>query len=359
MAALSDLAQRFAIPVVAAPPAASVACRRPSLPSRLRPDAVLDEADAILVLECDVPWVPSLKAPRPRCQVDPSRRRPAVLRAIRFADFRAIWRSPARRRLALPKLGAAIDRHIANSAVDARRQRVAERRGSTARRLAKNPRDGRRRYARSTWPGSAHASPSAQARDAILVNEYTLMNEHCPIDSARLLFRVEPGRGARLGRRGGARRRSSPQPDRLVIATFGDGSHLFGNPVAVHHAAAVHDLPVLFVDHQQFDVGRGAAGDAARMYPHGEAMRSNKPPLIDLDELPAFEQICAASGRLRRAGRGSGSPAGRARTRAPCGHDRQASGASQRYLPRAMSPSSPFLSAVGHGAICQARDCAG
>src|SRR5580704_19101456 len=29
----------------------------------------LDDADAILVLECDVPWVPSLKAPRPDCQV--------------------------------------------------------------------------------------------------------------------------------------------------------------------------------------------------------------------------------------------------------------------------------------------------
>jgi acetolactate synthase-1/2/3 large subunit len=25
-------------------------------------------------------------------------------------------------------------------------------------------------------------------------------------------------------------------------------------------------------------------------------MRSNKPPLIDLDELPAFEAVCAAAG---------------------------------------------------------------
>jgi acetolactate synthase-1/2/3 large subunit len=32
------------------------------------------------------------------------------------------------------------------------------------------------------------------------------------------------------------------------------------------------------------------------MYPQGEAARSNKPPLIDLDELPAFEQVCAAAG---------------------------------------------------------------
>ena len=31
------------------------------------------------------------------------------------------------------------------------------------------------------------------------------------------------------------------------------------------------------------------------MYPDGEAAKSNKPPFIDLDDLPAFETICAAS----------------------------------------------------------------
>jgi acetolactate synthase I/II/III large subunit len=32
------------------------------------------------------------------------------------------------------------------------------------------------------------------------------------------------------------------------------------------------------------------------MYPDGEAAKSNNPPLIDLDNLPAFETICEASG---------------------------------------------------------------
>jgi acetolactate synthase I/II/III large subunit len=39
-------------------------------------------------------------------------------------------------------------------------------------------------------------------------------------------------------------------------------------------------------------VRRAALG----MYPAGEAARSNKPPLIDLDELPAFEEVCEAAG---------------------------------------------------------------
>ena len=91
VAALADLAVRFAIPVVQHRP------RHLSLaadhPCHLGYDATpyLDDADAILVLECDVPWVPSLKAPRPQCKS-------SILasircsRAIRFADFRATWR---------------------------------------------------------------------------------------------------------------------------------------------------------------------------------------------------------------------------------------------------------------------------
>ena len=197
----------------------------------------------------------------------------------------------------------------------------------------------------------------AKPEDAILVNEYTLMPEHCGSNLPGSYFGSSPASG--LGWGGGAALGAKlAAPDRLVIATLGDGSYLFGNPVALHHAAAAHDLPVLFVVMNNSMWGAVRRATSA-MYPQGEAMRSNKPPLIDLDELPAFEQVCAAAGRLWRAGRGPGSPAGCARTRAPCGHDRQASGASQRHLPRAMSPSSPVQSVVGHGAICQARHCAG
>jgi len=42
-------------------------------------------------------------------------------------------------------------------------------------------------------------------------------------------------------------------------------------------------------------VGRGAPRHIGHN-PQGEAARSNKPPLIDLDKLPAFEEVCAAAG---------------------------------------------------------------
>ena len=31
------------------------------------------------------------------------------------------------------------------------------------------------------------------------------------------------------------------------MAVVGDGAYMFSNPAAVHHASALHDLPVLFV----------------------------------------------------------------------------------------------------------------
>jgi acetolactate synthase-1/2/3 large subunit len=54
-------------------------------------------------------------------------------------------------------------------------------------------------------------------------------------------------------------------------------------------------LPVLYV------VINNAMWGAVRratlgMYPHGEAARSNAPPFIDLDDLPAFEKVCEAAG---------------------------------------------------------------
>jgi acetolactate synthase I/II/III large subunit len=292
VAALGDLAEHFAIPVVQHRP------RHLSLaadhPCHLGYDATpyLNHADAILVLECDVPWVPSLKAPRPQCKVVHLGVDPLFSRyPIRgFPCDLAVTAAPA---AALPELAAALDRHIARSAVDRRRVRVAG--------LVETQRSGWQKTRESSaslrpismaWASACIAR--AKPEDAILVNEYTLMPEHCGSNLPGSYFGSSPASG--LGWGGGAALGAKlAAPDRLVIATLGDGSHLFGNPVALHHAAAVHNLPVLFVIMNNSMWGAVRRATSA-MYPQGEAMRSNKPPLIDLDELPAFEQVCAAAG---------------------------------------------------------------
>jgi acetolactate synthase-1/2/3 large subunit len=70
---------------------------------------------------------------------------------------------------------------------------------------------------------------------------------------------------------------------------------MFSNPAAVHHASALHDLPVLFV---VMNNGRGGAGERSTlaMYPGGLAAKSNDPPFVQLHKLPAFEKICDSAG---------------------------------------------------------------
>jgi acetolactate synthase-1/2/3 large subunit len=196
-------------------------------------------------------------------------------------------------RLVLPALAAALTPLIDKAGVEARRKRIAERREAMRAGWCK---------AREEAKEMAPLSPVwvsaclAEARDpgSILVNEYTLLPEHCPSTRPGGFFGSSPAAGLGWGA-GAAVGVKLAEPDRQVIAVLGDGSYLFSNPVAVHHASAVHRLPVLFV------VVNNAMWGAVRratlgMYPQGEAARSNRPPFIDLEELPAFEQVCAAAG---------------------------------------------------------------
>jgi len=290
--ALADFAQRFAIPVVQHRP------RHLSLPAdhpcHLGYDAApyLANADAMLVIECDVPWIPSLLAPRPQCKVIHIGVDPLFSRyPIRGFPCDVVITGSAR--TTLPELGAALDRHIAPGTVTDRRRRLDQQRET----LHVDWRKTREAAAsmrpiHMAWASACIAE--VKSEEAILVNEYTLMPEHCEATRARTYFGSSTASG--LGWGGGAALGAKlASPDRLVIAVLGDGSHLFGNPVALHHASAVHQLPVLFVvmnNSMWGAVRRATLG----MYPQGEAARSNKPPLIDLDELPAFEQVCAAAG---------------------------------------------------------------
>jgi acetolactate synthase I/II/III large subunit len=239
-----------------------------------------------------VPWIPSLKAPRPECKVvhigvDP------LFSRYPIRGFPCDLAITAAAATALPELSAALDRHIAGSTASERRRRLGGQREALVAGWQKTRESvAAMRPIDMAWASACIAR--VKPEDAILVNEYTLMPEHCGSNRPGSYFGSSTASG--LGWGGGAALGAKlAAPDRLVIAVLGDGSHLFGNPVAVHHASAMHKLPVLFVvmnNSMWGAVRRATLG----MYPQGEAARSNNPPLIDLDELPAFEQVCAASG---------------------------------------------------------------
>ena len=83
-------------------------------------------------------------------------------------------------------------------------------------------------------------------------------------------------------------------PDRLVVATVGDGSHLFANPAACHHAAEALGLPVLVV---VMNNGLWNAVDKTTrlVYPDGFAARTNEMPLTSLRPAPDYAAIARAS----------------------------------------------------------------
>ncbi len=290
--ALADFAERFAVPVI------EHRQRHLSLPSDhpchlgYNPASLLGEADAILVIDCDVPWTPSRQAPSPDCRVihigvDPLYSRYPI------RGFTCDVAVTGATRLVLPRLGAALAPLVAEPAIAVRRRHIGERRERMHagwRKLRDEVRA--MRPIHPVWVSACLAA----ARDphSAIVNEYTLLPEHCPSTRPGSFFGSSPAAGLGWGA-GAALGVKLAQPERQVIAVLGDGSYLFANPVAVHHAAALHKLPVLFV------VVNNAMWGAVRratlgMYPKGEASRSNRPPFIDLDELPAFEEVCAAAG---------------------------------------------------------------
>jgi acetolactate synthase-1/2/3 large subunit len=290
VAALAAFAERFAIPVI------EHRQRHLSLsaehPCHLGydPAPFVREADAILVLEMDVPWVPSRVAPPEDCQVIHVGVDPLCAR-YPIRGFPCDVAIAGSARLVLPKLGAALK--VPEAEIAARRGTLAERREAQRAGWRRQ----REEVAKQTpihpaWV--SHCLSEARARHSILVNEYTLLNEHCGSTEPGGYYGSSPAAGLGWGA-GAALGVKLAKPGAQVIAILGDGSYIFSNPVAVHHASAMHRLPVLTV------VINNAMWGAVRratlgMYPDGEAAKSNKPPFIDLDDLPAFETVCEAAG---------------------------------------------------------------
>ncbi|WP_425101918.1 thiamine pyrophosphate-requiring protein [Tropicibacter sp. S64] len=84
------------------------------------------------------------------------------------------------------------------------------------------------------------------------------------------------------------------RPDRTVVATMGDGSYMFANPVACHQIAEALGLSmvVLVLNNTEWGAVRQSVLD---VYPEGHASRANTVPLTDLSPSPNFVKVAEAS----------------------------------------------------------------
>ncbi len=296
--AVTQIAERFAIPVV------TMGGRYASLPTShpmhfgYQPKALLEQADLVIVLECDVPWIPSLEGPPVGCRVVHISEDPAFS-GYPTRGFPVDLAIDASTAVALPLLQAALaEGGVASSVgVSARRTRLATQRSAqreawqAAEQAAASHKD-----IKPEWISRclSDALRKAAGDNAIMVNEYPLRQEHCDFERHGSFLGQSPagGLGWGLGAAIGVKLR---QPDRLVAVTLGDGAYMFDNPTACHWVSQVQKLPVLVVifNNQMYGAVRNST---AAMYREGASAANACTLLADLSPAPAFEMVAQASG---------------------------------------------------------------
>ena len=300
-ALLSAVANKFAIPVISHIPKRLCISTNDPMHLGFDPDPHLPDADLILLVDCDVPWIPIRAEPGPDAKVVHLGVDPLYSR-YPMRTFRADLIVNGNTTKALEMLLTAFDTMDRAGDVTWRQaaQKIETRRSDIAKRREawRNAED--RSYERKV--GDVPINPavvtrainSIKADDSIVISELGVVIEHLTMTQPGTYFSASTAGGLGWGL-GAALGAKLAAPDKLVIATIGDGSYMLGNPTPAHFVARAYDLPILFV------VFNNAAWVAVMkatevMYPNGYSSQSNRMPLTQLQPSPAFEKVIEASG---------------------------------------------------------------
>ncbi|MEE8305212.1 MAG: thiamine pyrophosphate-requiring protein [Candidatus Tectomicrobia bacterium] len=291
---LVALAESFAIPVVEFNRRHLCFPTNHPLHLGFAPDPFLDTADVVLAIDSDVPWFPSVKNPPEDGKVihmglDPS------YSSYPIRSFPCDLAIRADSSVAVPQLTDALASH---------RQRAQDRIAARFEHL-KAIHEQQRAAWREALEGVRDDSPldpqwvshcidEIKDDDTIIVNEYDLIPTQADFTKPGTIFGNSPagGLGWGLGASLGAKLAA---PDKLVIATLGDGSYMFGNPTPCHFVSQAQGLPTLTVvfNNRVYNAVRRAN---LGMYPNGWAAKTNNFPLSELEPSPNFEVLVTASG---------------------------------------------------------------
>jgi acetolactate synthase-1/2/3 large subunit len=288
VAKLAALAERFAIPVFErkhhymSMPANS--------PMHLghNPEGYFDTADLIVVLEADVPWVPKHKAPRQETRIihigaDP------IFQNYPLRGFPCDLAISGVLGSTLPALTEALAAREkgASSGIEKRRKRLAEAREKSTARIAGNLE--RIKSASPIHPGWInHCINRVKGDDGIVVKEALTPSEHLNFTKPGTFFSLGQGGalgwglGTALGMKAGA-------SDKLVICAVGDGSYMFGNPIAAHYVGKAEKLPTLTVIYNN-EMWNAVRRNTRDVYPDGYAARSNREPLTYFEPGTHYEK---------------------------------------------------------------------
>jgi acetolactate synthase-1/2/3 large subunit len=287
-AALAALAEEFAIGVVQYRPRYMAISTEHPMHLGWDPHAALKEADLVLVVDCDVPWIPRQGGPRDEAKIVHLGPDPLFAR-YPMRSFRTDLAIAGRVAPTLAKLRELAARHAPSAKALATRRDAIAAQSATLRAKGRGAGGG----ALTAQFASAGLN-AALGEDALIVNEYPLALEEMTIRAPGRYYGTPPSGGLGWGL-GAALGAKLAAPDRTVVCTLGDGSYMFGNPTPGHFVSQARGLPVLFV---VFNNARWAAVHRATLadYPQGYAAQAASPPFAALEPSPRFEHVIRASG---------------------------------------------------------------
>jgi acetolactate synthase I/II/III large subunit len=283
--ALAQLAETFAIPVIHYRPRYLALSTEHPLAAGWDPHAALEDADVILCVDCDVPWIPAQSNPRPGASVIHIGPDPLFAR-YPLRGFRTDIALTGALAPTLASLSERTQRHAASPAKIEDRRKAVETR--------KKVRSAEGVPATITPQYASACLNRVLGEDSILVNEYPILLEEMTIAQPMRYFGNPPSGGLGWGL-GAALGAKLAAPDTTVIAALGDGAYMFGNPTPGHFVGEAMRLPVLYVI---FNNARWAAVHRSTLsiYPKGHASKMTEPAFATLEPSPRFEHVVQASG---------------------------------------------------------------
>jgi acetolactate synthase-1/2/3 large subunit len=295
VAKLSALAETFAIPVSQRKP------RYMGLPTDhpmhlgYDPDSMLKAADVVIVIDCDVPWIPGKVGPNRDAKiihlgVDPlfsqypmrSFECDLAITGVLGATLTALTHA-----LATRQDGRILDR------LEARRQRLStERAAQRAKWKEQLTRMRDSKPMSNAW--ISHCIDQVKGEDGIVIKESPLVLEHVRFNKPGTLFYIGAAGGLGWGL-GTALGMKAAVPGKLVICTLGDGSYMFGNPIPAHYVSAAENLPTLTIIFNNKMWG-AVKRSTREVYADGFAAKSGQEPLTYFDRELAFEKAVEVAG---------------------------------------------------------------
>lgn len=293
--ALVALAETFAVPVIEYPfPAHINFPANHPLHLGFDPGTLLPKADAILVIDCDVPWAPSVHKINDNVRVihigvDPLHSRYPIWG---FPTALAISGDSA---ITISQLTTAL-----HSLRPGREQTITHRferlkkEHDTLRAAWRTEAEEKGRSQLLTFEWVSHCLNQLKDDNMIFVNEYDLSLRHIEFTTPGSYFGFSPAGGLGWGV-GGALGVKLGAPDKTVISVVGDGTYVFGVPSACHMVSAMYNLPVLTIVCN--NGGWSATQMATRgVHPQGWAVRTENFPFGRFGVQPAYEMFAQACG---------------------------------------------------------------